>query len=222
MVLANMLFTTKRARSDTGIAISYLTTRVREPDQSDWLKMVNLFMYIRGTNNIHLILSAENNGMLKWYIDGSYDVHPNMRGPTGGGLTMGRGFPISALSKQKTNTRSFTESEIVWVDQLMPLVRFQFHLLINDIEQDVFEAQGYIFTENIFYQDNKHAILLEKNSESLNRKHMKHITKRFLYQIGFAKAKYQWSGVPWMKWLGISWLNQINDIFSNNLVTSSW
>ena len=71
-----MLFTTKRARSDTGIAISYLTTRVREPDQSDWLKMVHLFKYIRGTNNLPLLLSAENTGMLKWYIDGSYDVHP--------------------------------------------------------------------------------------------------------------------------------------------------
>ena len=77
------------------------------------MRMVHLFKYIRGTKNLPLILSRDKNGMLKWYIDGSYDVHPNMRGPTGVGLTMGRGFPISALSKQKTNTRSFTELEIV-------------------------------------------------------------------------------------------------------------
>ena len=89
-IVANMLFTTKRARPDTGIAISYLTTRVREPDQSDWLKMVHMFKYIRGNKNLPLILSADNNGMLKWYIDGPYYVHPNMRGPTGVGPTMGR------------------------------------------------------------------------------------------------------------------------------------
>ena len=64
-IVANMLFTTKRARSDTGVAISYLTTRVREPDQSGWLKMVHLFKYIRCTNNITLILSADKNGILK-------------------------------------------------------------------------------------------------------------------------------------------------------------
>ena len=34
-IVANMLFTTKRARSDTGTSIYYLTTRVREPDQRD-------------------------------------------------------------------------------------------------------------------------------------------------------------------------------------------
>ena len=112
-LVAKILFATNRARPKTGIAISYITTRVIEPNQSDWLKIVHMFKYIRGNKDLPLILSADKNGMLKWYIDGSYDVHPNMRGPTGGGLTMGRGFPISALSKQKTNTRSFTESEIV-------------------------------------------------------------------------------------------------------------
>ena len=112
-IVANMVFTTKRARPDTGTSISYLMTRLREPDQRDWLKMVHLFKYIIGTNDLPLILIADKNAILKCYIGGSYDVHPNMRGTTGGGLTMGQGFPISASSKQKTNTRRFSESEIV-------------------------------------------------------------------------------------------------------------
>jgi hypothetical protein len=44
-----------------------------------------------------------------------FAMHPNMRGHTGGGLTMGRGFPISVLTKQKLNTRMSTESELVGV-----------------------------------------------------------------------------------------------------------
>ena len=67
-----------------------------------------------------LILGANGTGMLKWYVDGSYGVHPNMRGHSGGGLTMGRGFPIIASKKQKLNTRRSTELEVVGVDDFMP------------------------------------------------------------------------------------------------------
>ena len=84
-----MLFATKRARPDTGTAVSYLTKRVRDTDQNNWLNMVHIFNYVRGNKDLHLILIADKNGMLKWYIDVSHVVHPNMRGNTGGVLTMG-------------------------------------------------------------------------------------------------------------------------------------
>jgi hypothetical protein len=45
--------------------------------------------YLRGDQDRPLVLSAENDGLLMWYIDASFAVHPNMHGPTGGGLTMG-------------------------------------------------------------------------------------------------------------------------------------
>ena len=60
--------------------------------------------------------------MLKWYVYGSYGVHPNMRGHSGGGLSTGTGFPISYSTKEKLNTRSSTESEIVGVDDFMPSI----------------------------------------------------------------------------------------------------
>ena len=53
-----MLFTTKISLTDTGIAIYYLIKIVRETDQIDWMKMVHLFKYVRGTKDIPLILSA--------------------------------------------------------------------------------------------------------------------------------------------------------------------
>ena len=47
--VVKVLFGTKRARPDTGTAISYLITRVREPDEDDWYKLKHLMKYIRGT-----------------------------------------------------------------------------------------------------------------------------------------------------------------------------
>jgi len=43
------------------------------------------------------------------------------------------------------------------------------------------EAQGYGVTENIIYQDNKSAILLEKNGKSSSGKRTKHINMRYFF-----------------------------------------
>ena len=108
-----MLFATKRAQLNTNTDISYLTTRVREPDQINCLKMVNPLNYVRGTNDIPLILSTDKNRMHKCHIDVSYAVHPNMGGHIWGGPTMGKGFPTLISSKQNINTRSSAESEFL-------------------------------------------------------------------------------------------------------------
>ena len=73
-----MLFATKRARPDTGTSVSFLTTRFREPDKDDCSKLKHLIKYGRVTKEIPLILGANGAVMLKWYVDGSYGVHPNM------------------------------------------------------------------------------------------------------------------------------------------------
>lgn len=177
-LVAKILFATKRARPDTGTAISFLTTRVREPDKDDWRKLVHLMKYLRGTKDMPLILSANGSGVLKWHVDGSYTVHPNMRGHTGGGLTMGQGCPISTSTKQKLNTRSSTESELVAVDDLMPSILWTRQFL---------EAQDYNVRENVILQDNKSAILLEKNGKASSSKRTKHISVRYFFVTDMVK-----------------------------------
>ncbi len=103
-----------------------------------------------------LILSANGSGVLMWYVDASFAVHPNMRSHTGGGSTMGRGFPVVSSTKQKLNTRSSTESELVDVDKMIPIVVGSCYFLM---------AQGYGVTQNLLLQDNKSSMLLEKNSK---------------------------------------------------------
>jgi hypothetical protein len=171
-LVCKTLFATKRARPDTGTSISFLTQRTREPDQQDWGKLCHLMKYIRGTREMPLTLRANGSGMLKWWIDGSHGVHPNMRGHTGGGLSMGTGFPIAVSAKQKLNTRSSTETEIVGVDDLMPAV-LSTRLML--------EAQGYGVKESIVYQDNETSILLEVNGKASSGKRTKHINMRYFF-----------------------------------------
>ena len=87
-VVAKICFATKRARPHTGTSISYLKTRAREPDKDDWSKMKHLMNYIRRTKELPLILGANGTGMLKWWINGSYGVHTNLRGHSEGRLCM--------------------------------------------------------------------------------------------------------------------------------------
>ena len=68
------------------------------------------------------MLGGKNEGLLMWYVDASFSVHPNMRSHTGGGLTMGRGFPISVSTKQKLTVKSLTEGELEGVDEMMPII----------------------------------------------------------------------------------------------------
>jgi hypothetical protein len=123
-LVAKTLYSTKQARQDTCTAIAFLTTRVRAPNKYDWNKLVHLMRYIRGTRTMPLILSANGSGILKWWVDASFAVHPNMRGHSGGGLSLGRGFPIVSSTKQKLNTRRSTETNIVGADDFMPAIRW--------------------------------------------------------------------------------------------------
>jgi hypothetical protein len=171
-LVANTLYATKRARPDTCTAIAFLTTIVREPDKDDWTKLVHLMRYIRGTRTMPLILGANGSGILKWWVNASFAVHPNMRGHLGGGLSLGRGFPIVGSKKQKLNTRSSTETEIVGADDFMPAICWTRYFM---------KAQGYEVKDNVLFQDNKSSIILEKNGKASSSKRTKHINIRYFF-----------------------------------------
>ena len=88
-IVAKALYLVKRERPDALLAIAFLTTRVRAPDVDDWKKLNNLIEYFLATVDLPLILGADGTGILNWYVDASFAVHANMRGHTGGALTMG-------------------------------------------------------------------------------------------------------------------------------------
>jgi hypothetical protein len=184
--VAKILYATKRARPDTCTAIAFLTTRVRKSDKEDWAKLTHLIKYIRGTRTMPLILSAEGSGILKWWVDASFAVHPNMRGHSGGGVSLGRGFPIVSSIKQKLNTRSSTEAEVVGVDDFMPAICWTRFFM---------KAQGYEVNDNVLYQDNQSAMLLEKNGKASSSKRTKHINIRYYFitdRVSKGEVSLEW------------------------------
>ncbi len=121
-VVAKALYVAKRARPDIAVSVSFLTTRVRCPDVQDWVKLRHLVKYLRSTVDLPLTLGAMSGEVQHWYVDAAFAVHPNMRGHSGGALTLGLEFPISSSGKQKLNTCSSTEGELVGVEDLMSLI----------------------------------------------------------------------------------------------------
>jgi hypothetical protein len=51
-----LIFIAKRARPDILLAISFLTTRVKEPDCDNWSKLVRVLGYLSGTLKCHFTL----------------------------------------------------------------------------------------------------------------------------------------------------------------------
>jgi hypothetical protein len=185
-LVAKTLYVSKRARPDVSTAIAFLTTRVRAPDVDDWRKLSCLMEYLRNDRLRPLILSADGSGVLMWYVDASFAVHPNMRSHTGGVFTMGRGFPINISTKQKLNTRSSTESELVAVDDMMPIVLWTRYFLM---------AQGYGVTENLLLQDNRSSMLLERNGKASSSKRTRHINIRYFFitdRVNMKEVEIEW------------------------------
>ena len=139
----------KRARPDIAPIIAYLTTRVREPTESDWKKLERMLKFLQQTVNDRLTLRSDGSRVLKLGADAAFAVHEDMRSHTGGMVTMGKGAIMSYSRKQSLNTRSSTEAEIVAADDMVgPMLWTQRFL----------EAQDYTLRANVLLQDNQSAI----------------------------------------------------------------
>ena len=170
--IAKCLYLCKRARPDIQPTVAVLATRVQKPNSHDWQKLLRLMKYLNGTKRYHMTLKIDNLKIVKWYVDASFAVHPDFRSHTGGVMKMGTGAIQSISSKQKLNTRSSTEAEIVGVDDVATKI-FWTKLFI--------EAQGYVIEKNILYQDNKSAILLETNGRRSAGKRSRAMNIRYFF-----------------------------------------
>ncbi len=154
--VAKGLFLCKRTRPDLNPTIPFLCTRVKEPDEDDWKKLIRMLKYLEQTKDLVLTLEADcDEGVLmpKWYPDAAFAVHADFKSHTGGVMTLGKGSVTTISQKQKLVTKSSTEAELVGVDDCMPQLMWTKYFL---------EKQGYT-CETKMYQDNTSAIQLEKN-----------------------------------------------------------
>jgi hypothetical protein len=170
--VAKGLFLCKRARLDLQTTIAFLSTRVKEPDEDDWKKLMRMMRYLNKTKDLVRTMKADQLSIIKWYVDAAHTVHEDLKGHTGSAMTLGKGAITAKSTKQKLNTRSSTETEIVGVDDVMPDILWT-NLFLED--------QGYDSKDTIIYQDNKSTMLWMKNGRQSLGKRAKHINVRYFF-----------------------------------------
>ena len=138
-----MLYLAKRIRPDILLAVSFLATRVKEP--------VTKLNRLSGTKQLGLKLNGDEIVNITTYIDASYGVHQDYKSYTGIVISLGRGPIFCSSNKQKTNTKSSTEAEMVGVsDELNHAIWIRNFLT----------CQGYRLQPSTLYQDNMSSIRL--------------------------------------------------------------
>jgi hypothetical protein len=110
--------------------------------------------------------------LVKWWVDASFAVHPDMKSHTGGVMTLGKGAMYGTSTRHKINTKSSTEAELVGINDVMPQVLWTRYFL---------EAQGYGVQESIIYQDNQSTMLLAENGKASSSRRTRHINIRYFF-----------------------------------------
>ena len=106
------------------------------------------------------------------WIDAAYGVHHDFRGHTGGCMSFGIGMVHCKSSRQKLNTKSSTETEVVGFSDYVPY---------NIWLRNFLASQGYHLKLNVVYQDNASAILMECNGRNSCTGNSRHIDIRYFF-----------------------------------------
>jgi Reverse transcriptase (RNA-dependent DNA polymerase) len=171
-VAAKLLYVAIRARMDILLAVIFLCTRVSKCTEQDKRKLKRLLQYLNGTLDLTYTVGADDMGKIRSWVDASYAVHPDFKSHTGGVISLGRGGLVCKSAKQKLNTKSSTEAELVGASDYLPNIMWVSNFL---------KEQGYAIDENILEQDNESAIKLEKNGRTSAGPRSRHIDIRYFW-----------------------------------------
>ena len=171
-VTMKLMYIGKRARPDIETAVGFLSTRVSKSDVDDWNKLKRVLQYLYGTIDMPRYVGADNFVDLHTWVDAAYAVHPDMRSQTGGCMSYGQGIIHGKSTKQKLNTKSSTEAELVGISEYLPY---------NIWTTMFMEAQGYKLMSNTIYQDNQSTIRMAKNGRNSCTGNSRHINIRYFF-----------------------------------------
>ena len=118
------------------------------------------------------MLAADSLTELYTWVDASYAVHNDTKSHMGGAMSFGRGVFSTKSTKQKLNTKSSTEAEVVGVSDYLP----------NTIWTTFFLShQSIDLKESTLYQDNTSAMKLERNGRDSCSQKSQHIYIRYFW-----------------------------------------
>ena len=166
------MFLCKRGHQDIQPAIAFMATRVTEPNEGDWKKLVKMMNFLKATKDEIPVMSCDNTNSIKWHVDAAFAVHKGMKSQTGATMTLGAGTITSISTKQKVNTHSSTGSELVAHDDVVSKILWS---------KQFVEPQGFKVEANIIYRDNTSAMKLEENGKASSGKRTRHFDIKYFY-----------------------------------------
>ena len=170
-LVAKLLYASKRTRPDILTPVSFLCTRVKSPTTQDILKVHRVIKYLRYTRLLVLTLDLRKSMDIMAFIDASFGVHRDMKSHTGVCIIIGQGIIYGRSTKQKMNSKSSTEAELIGVsDGLNPALWMRNFLI----------AQGYPMEPINLLQDNQSTIKMIKSGKT-NSDKTRHIAIRFYF-----------------------------------------
>jgi hypothetical protein len=158
--VAKGLFLCKRARLDIQLAI------IHSPDEQDWSKLIKLLSYLNTTSEDVLVLKIDESHCIKWYVDAAFAVHHDKKSHTGATMTLGNGLIYSTSTKQKINTRSSAEAELVSIDDAISKILWVKRFM---------EAQGWNVNQNLVLRDNVSSMKLKENGKGSSGKRTRQV-----------------------------------------------
>jgi hypothetical protein len=170
-VVQKLLYISKRTRPDILTAVSFLTTRVREPTEEDEKKLIKVLQYLHGTLDLTLTLTGSEDMIVTAYIDASYAVHNDCKGQTGVAISVGKGTVYAKSSKQKLVAKSSTEAELIGVSDGLSQALWTRNFL---------QAQGIKVKPVILKQDNKSTICMVEKGKSTSPR-TRHVAIRYFF-----------------------------------------
>ena len=179
-IVQKLLHVCKRSRLDLQVGIGYMCTRVKDPRQQDWMKLRRMLQYIRGTMDLKRVVSLESSLKMDIFIDASHATHHDMKGQTGGCIMMGDGVIHGRSNKQKLNTKSSTETELVGNSDYLPFALWLLYF---------YECQGYKIHSKKLHQDNQSTIKMLKNGRASCGSQSRHINIRYFWVVDRIKQK---------------------------------
>lgn len=103
------------ARKDIQTAVSFLTTRVKTRHRRlEHAKM--LLEYLHGTISLQLRMKVDDLRMMGFYVNKAHMIHWDCKGQAGATMNMGASAILTYSWKQKMNTKSSTEKELVSIN----------------------------------------------------------------------------------------------------------
>ena len=172
-MLMSLMYAAIRTRPDIIKEVTFLASRIQSPTDADMEKLLRVFYYLNVFPDRAMYFHCNpNNNQFVLYADASFNVHADTSGHSGVIGKLYGNTIIIQCGKQKTVTKSSTESELVALDTAATYVPWVCELL---------DELGFSHEIPVLiYQDNKSTIIMA-NAGGGSFKRTKHISNRYFW-----------------------------------------